>query len=48
MYSAKWGKTFLETIIKMEIPKDINMPDKEPIDNWESSVPDSDVGEIAP
>jgi len=44
--SAKWGRIFLETLIKGDVPKNSGMPDKDPMEVGQSDVPDSETGGI--
>ncbi|KAJ9650356.1 hypothetical protein H2198_010339 [Neophaeococcomyces mojaviensis] len=46
--SAKWGKNFLETMMKGEIPKNVGMPDRDPLEEWQSDVPDTETGKVEP
>ncbi|EXJ67123.1 uncharacterized protein A1O5_09770 [Cladophialophora psammophila CBS 110553] len=46
--SVKWGKAFLQTMMKMEIPKDADMPDRDSLEEYNSEIPDSETGTIKP
>ncbi|KIW28625.1 alpha,alpha-trehalose-phosphate synthase (UDP-forming) [Cladophialophora immunda] len=46
--SVKWGKAFLRTLMAMEIPHDTEMPDRDPLEQWTSEIPDSETGKIQP
>ena len=46
--SVKWGKVFLETLMKGDVPENPEMPDSDPLDVWRSDIPDSETGHIQP
>jgi len=36
--STKWGKAFLETMLTGDMPRNEDMPDRDPLGDWTSSA----------